>query len=443
MVGVLFFACSDDKADLPSSYEFTSKFDNKSSVSYSGQTLRQVLVVAIKAEIGKIANEVREGTYNPANADAVKGRLTKFYTFDSAANGTEEHPISKDPVTLQTTFDDISTDKDLKAKVAGQDSQSHWGKGSNKSVVGWSGNRIPDDLINHWFDELSKSCHGSSTSNRANCHVTASGLDYQQLLEKFLLGAVNFSQGAGDYLDDGTHNKGILSDNTKAAKEGANYTELEHAWDEAFGYFGAARDYGKYADKEIKGGTRKDTNSDGKIDLKSEYNFSASVNAGKRDAGAKAGTTDFTGDAWIAFLTGRKIITDNKEISGSLLDDLKKQRDNAVLAWEKAIAATVVHYINDVLQDMAKIGDAGYSSTTHAKHWSEMKGFALSLQFNPRSRVSASDFVEMHKKMREATVLSSNDAAYRQDLISARNILKKSYGFADANIGDNDGKNGW
>ena len=33
-------------------------------------------------------------------------------------------------------------------------------------------------------------------------HITAEGLDLQQLTQKFLLGAVNFSQGTDDYLDD-------------------------------------------------------------------------------------------------------------------------------------------------------------------------------------------------------------------------------------------------
>ena len=111
---------------------------------------------------------------------------------------------------------------------------------------------------------------------------------------------------------------------------------------------------------------------------------------------------DFTNDAWTAFLTGRNIIANNKEISGDLLNRLKEQRDKAVLAWEKSIVATIVHYINDVLQDMAKIGDANYSFLSHAKHWSEMKGFALYLQFNPRSKVSTENFAAMHTKMGEA-----------------------------------------
>ena len=61
---------------------------------------------------------------------------------------------------------------------------------------------------------------------------------------------------------------------------------------------------------------------------------------------------------------------------------------------EKAIAATVIHYINDTIGDMDS-GDE-YDFYTHAKHWSEMKGFALGLQFNTNSPLHQSDYVETY-----------------------------------------------
>ena len=76
-------------------------------------------------------------------------------------------------------------------------------------------------------------------------------------------------------------------------EEGDTYTTLEHQWDEAYGYWGGARDYSAYTDAEIAGAGGRpnfengyhDTNEDGLIDLLSELNFSASVNAAKRDLG--------------------------------------------------------------------------------------------------------------------------------------------------------------
>ena len=111
-------------------------------------------------------------------------------------------------------------------------------------------------------------------------YVTPAGHDLQQLIQKFLLGAVAFSQGADDYLDDDLDGKGLNADNTEAV-EGKAYTALEHAYDEGFGYFGAARDYLAYTDDEIAGkggrdGWSKgyyDTNGDGQVDLKTEINW--------------------------------------------------------------------------------------------------------------------------------------------------------------------------
>ena len=43
---------------------------------------------------------------------------------------------------------------------------------------------------------------------------------------------------------------------------------------------------------------------------------------------------------------------------------------------EKVIAATVVHYINDTLSDMSKLGTAEENrAKLKNKHWAEMKGY--------------------------------------------------------------------
>ena len=150
---------------------------------------------------------------------------------------------------------------------------------------------------------------------------------------------------------------------------------MEHQWDEGFGYFGAARSYDTWTDDEIADNRAMD-DDDGAIDLKKEYSYGHSVNAAKRDRGAVV-ATDMTADAFDAFLAGRELLCDTVgELTSAQRDELYGYRDIAVTA-EEAIMSTVIHYINDTLQDMGKMGTADYSLGTHAKHWSEMKGFAL------------------------------------------------------------------
>ena len=137
-----------------------------------------------------------------------------------------------------------------------------------------------------------------------------------------------------------------------------------HHWDEAFGYFGAARDYSRYSDDDLAGkgsGFVFDSNGDGKIDFRSEYNFGLSRNAGKRDRGGTG--VDFTGETFTAFLTGRALIS-----NGGSTTEIAAQRQAAANGMEKVIAATVIHYINDTLADMADLGTANENIPNLNKH---------------------------------------------------------------------------
>ncbi|WP_249122691.1 hypothetical protein [Pseudoalteromonas sp. M8] len=117
-------------------------------------------------------------------------------------------------------------------------------------------------------------------------------------------------------------------------------------------------------------------------------------------------------------------------------------RDQALLAWEKSIAATVVHYINDTISDddgdLDDIASGNFTAEqfyTVAKHWSEMKGFALNFQFNPFSPVADADFVKIHNLMGDKPELTADKVeAYKADLLKAREIIANAYGFDAENV---------
>ncbi|EDY86950.1 conserved hypothetical protein, partial [gamma proteobacterium HTCC5015] len=348
----------------------------------------------------------------------------------------------------------VNGDKNLVGKIAGNDDVTDHKDWDNGGFKGWeAGIASPDALIQDWFSTLADNAAAENGGTARDfdgepleVYHTDDGLDLKQLVQKFLLGAVAFSQAADDYLDDDTEGKGLLAENTR--DEDSPYTSLEHQFDEGFGYFGAARDYNDYTDEEIagKGGRPSyasgyhDSNDDGMIDLLSEFNFGNSTNAGKRDLGSTTGT-DYSKGAFDAFLAGRAIISNAEgELSDSELDALREQRDLILDNWEKAIAATVVQYINDTLGDMDKFGTADYSYADHTKHWGELKGFALGLQFNPHSALSDADFNSFHAKVGTRPVLPSDAAGtatpagdiadYRTALEEARDILQAAYDFA-------------
>ena len=105
----------------------------------------------------------------------------------------------------------------------------------------------------------------------------------------------------------------------------------------------------------------------------------------------------------------------------------------------------MVHYLNDTLQDLATIGTDEHSFGDLARHWSEMKGLALTIQFNPDSPVSDADFATIHELLGMAPVVSDADAIadYADALRGARTMFGDAYGFDPANLGDENGENGW
>lgn len=438
-------------------YEFTSRFDSSaSSVRYDGQTFRHLLIEDMKAHIGGMTGRLNGGTWFPESGD-VRDALEFYYNFDHATSGTVEFLRSFAPDAVQSTYADVSSNKKLQDKIAGNDptgQHEDWTTG----MIGWSGEGIttPESLVRHWFDQIDAAAVdwangtvpvGPTGAPVTAVYLTADGLDLQQLLQKFLTGAVSYSQGADDYLDDDLAGKGMLSDNV--AQDGSNpWTALEHQWDEGFGYFGAARRYATWDDSIGAGAAAEDSwAADGAIDLLTEVSWGHSTNASKRDVGALV-ATDFSHQAIEGFVRGRRLITDaGGALTPAQLDELRGWRDQALEGWEKAIAATVVHYINDVLRDMGTFGTPAYNFADHAKHWSELKGFALSLQFSRLALISDEDLVTLHDLLGQAPVLPNAAAGtisdYKDDLLAARDLLGTTYEFDAGNLGDDDGNDGW
>lgn len=437
------------------------------SVSYSGQSFRHALISSLNTWIIRLGDTIdmdAMSTYEtPA---AVEASLDFYFEFNSDENGGEDILVTTDPARLQTTWEDLSSNKNLLGKTAGNDTSTDH-RDWSMEFTGWDDTSAlgdatvdsPTALIRAFFTTLAENgaarARGEQPTADEALHtgelpvfVTADGMDLRQLINKVLLMSVTFSQGTDDYLDDDVADKGLRASNV--VEDGDSYSPLAHAWDEGFGYFGAARDYACYTDDELakKGGRDDwqglhDTDGDGAIDLRSEINFGAAVNAGKRDRGATE-ATDFTNDAITAFRAGRDLIASvDGELSEAQRTELAGYRDAAVTAWENAIAATVVHYINDTIADMDAFTDADeeYSFLDHTKHWGEMKGFAIGLQFNPRSPLHGAHdggtyFDAIHTLMGGRPVLPNDDAAadYRAALVQARGLMADAYGFSAANV---------
>jgi len=458
-------------------YDFKSMLkDGEKSVSYGGQITRHALIAELKHYIGTpksegsgLAFELEQGTLT--TKEQVIAKLNDIY--NRGGDEEAERDTSWDGFELtftdakQKLFSELGSYKSLKDKVAGNDASGQYKLWNDGDFAGWGakGSTTPHDLIQTFFSQIADNAVENpggkrfvpGTDTEIEVFVNYNGTDLNQLIQKFLLMAVAYSQAADDYLDE---NKGLATDNIAGDKGGDKaYTKLEHQFDEGFGYLGAAANYLAYNDNEIAGKVKADedgradwngkhdTNGDGEIDLLSEFNFGNSVNAAKRDRGSKGNAmpTDYTKQVMESFIAGRKLINDavGADLTDEQMSDLLEHRNNALDAWERGVVATVIHYINDLRDDLEPLekGTGEFDFVTTAKHFSEMKGFALGLQFNPYSPIAGEDpvkfaeFERLNTLLKDAPVLEVADVAdYRAELLAARQLLQDAFEFDAENV---------
>ena len=426
VTSLFLIGCGDDEADeddllleegtaaegstlieVPSAYVFDSRFvEGESSVSYSGQTVRNLLLQDLKVLIDSLG---KDGAQPAAVQD-----MLNLYAYDDALNLQSLSTAGAMPV-LKNHYSAISTGKNLSGKISGD--------------VVISYNRTADDLVREWFQIIADNSQNPDKLGTPAVYTNDNGVDLTQMINKVLIGAVPYYQATGVYLN------GLLERDNSEARNGTDpYTAMEHGWDEAFGYFGAARDYFRYTDEQLAGKVGDftfDSNGDGSIDFKSEYNFGLSRNAGKRDKGGSG--VDLTQEIFAAFLNGRTLITNQ----GTVVD-ITEQRQLAANGMEKVIAATVVHYINDTLSDMSKLGTGEENRVNLNKHWAEMKGFTVALQYNPFKLIGDGQLRELHGIMGQAPSYDApGSPAYDTTVKNynrAKAVLQAAYGFSAANM---------
>ena len=409
----IYTGCEDDhdhdddekvgKITEPATYTFNSRFAvGVSSVSYSGQVVRNLLINDIKTQMGTDA-----GTKNPATLVSMMANDNADRAILSASGMT----------TVQTKYHDISTShlNDRLTAVA------------SYTIPGYDANA--GALVNGWVQETV-----------ANGKTRATGIRLDQMTQKTLWGAISYWQATSKYMSK------IPGDDNTVAVEGKSYTAMEHHWDESFGYFGAALDYntGYTDDNDRKSSPYFDSNSDGKIDFKTEYNVGWAVTAAKRDlcTGCDAGL-DFTKTIFDGYIKGRTMIV-NQEPLAQILE----QRDLIMATWEKVVAAVTIHYINDVIDDIDAIIAAGDATVTPASsatadyenHWGEMRGYANGLLYNDFKKIATDNLNRLYVVMGTVPVYPTGGSfaamqTYQGQLKGeAKAILKASYGFSDANM---------
>ena len=364
--------------------------DKTNSVKYTGQMARQVLHDSLKALVKT-------------------GDLNKMMAYYNGEDGLEIiSPKSKDGFPVKQTM------------IAEIGSGNLSGKMYKGAIAGWGGLTGPE-TIEHMMQKASE-VEGGFDPN--------TGFDYTQLISKFAMGAVFYNQAVNNYL--GKKMEIGQKPNSEPYKEGSYYTGKEHSWDEAFGYWGSAAhaltlsaedNYNVAKKKDLASA---DHNGDGVVDLYSEMTYAHAYYASSYDKGGK---TDYLATVNQAFIDGRLVIRDagGRNLSFDERTEMLVARDTIRENWQKVIAESVFKYAGSTYKDLVALeiimdanGDTTEAFRKYAKHWGELKGFALALQCGPENLGEAA--VKMNRMMGFGPVLLNSSQVVGVD--SNGNFIK-------------------
>ena len=316
---IMMASCKKDEpsAEVPVATVFPSTY-NFDNVSYKGQTQRLDMLEAMTAELKK-AN---------AGTQVDSSLLARMYS------------NSGNP------FGDASLDgsgKQLKNKT-----YSSVGA-FNASYFEYLMKR-QGDISQFAGNTWSAGSAGVATSGTKSYFFDENGVEYTQIIEKGLMGAVFYYNIAEVYTRPGKI--GASVDNIIVTPEEG--TDMEHHWDEAFGYFGAP------------------------IDFSSSVTVNARYHAKYSKKGQTAGL-ETTDKVMGQFIKGRYGIT-NKNY------DYRDQAATQLrVEYEKILVTTAIHYLNS-----SKSNFADNALRNHAL--SEAYAFIFSLAYNSDKVISNTDF---------------------------------------------------
>jgi hypothetical protein len=311
ILSLAFTACQTEQSliyDIPTTYNFAN-------VDYAGQTERIIMLKEL-ATYAKSAN-----TRNHPQLSSVV--MENMYE-NNTVNG---NPFS-DPALATST-------KQIKNKVA-------------PAVQAAFSSYMSALATASQYTNMTASAGqaGIGTDNNGNTYLfNANGVELAQLLEKGLASACMYYQAVTVYLGPTKMNV-----DNKAVIDGKG-TNMEHHWDEAFGYFGAPKDFPA---------------NTANLDLWARYSNKVSATIGSNTK------------IMNAFLKGRAAI------SAEDYDTRDEMIDVVCEEWELILAAVAISYFND-----AK--DAGSDVAACYHYLTEAYAFTMGIQYGSNPKISTAD----------------------------------------------------
>ena len=203
---------------VPEKYVFLR--ETNSTVSFGGQTTRLKMAV-------HFITAMSDNTLT----------LDKLVGMWAHEEGGEDFP---DDITLN------SSGKQIKNKTGANTGSEVNSAAIKADIETWVTSQV-NDVFPNWANDASSGVAGNiqQAGGGSTRYVNANGLELNQAVNKALIGAFVADQAINGYLTPGKLDGGTNMDDQTAGTtlEGKYYTNMEHYWDEGFGYvYGMAED---------------------------------------------------------------------------------------------------------------------------------------------------------------------------------------------------------
>ncbi|TYA71463.1 DUF4856 domain-containing protein [Seonamhaeicola marinus] len=377
VLGSLFVSCSDDdnggnRVEAPTTYSFTR--NGATTVSFSGQTTR--------IEMGhEFISALKDTSKSEEDLDGMFTNTGDKFT-DADLNASTKSIRSKTAASADyfsaNTTDANAIKADFDAWIAAQ---------VDEVFPNWD-----VDAVSGTAGKIQEAGGGSTR------YVNAKGLEYNQAINKGLIGALMVDQALNNYLSTAVLDAGtnVADNDAGVVATDKNYTNMEHKWDEAYGYV-----YGVNANPAIPN-----------ADLGADSFLNKYV-------GRVEGDADFAGIAdeiYQAFKLGRAAI-----VAGDY--DLRDEQADIIREKiSEVIGIRAVYYLQQAKANL------GTDNASAFHDLSEGFGFVYSLQFTRKpgtgapyfSKTEVDDFISRLTTGNGFWDLDNQDLDTMSDSISAR-----------------------
>ncbi|MDO5970452.1 DUF4856 domain-containing protein [Flavivirga aquimarina] len=387
VVLALFQSCSnDDDANLnnvvaPATYNFER--NGVSTVSFSGQTTRiQMAEELISALIDNTVTEVA---------------LDGMFAHEEGNNDFSDTDLN-------------ASDKSIRSKTAASTDYFSANTTDANAIKadfdGWIEAQV-NDVFPNWGTTATAGNAGNlqEAGGGSTRYISGKGLEYNQAINKALIGALMVDQMLNNYLGTSVLDAGsnVTDNDADTLEDGKSYTTMEHKWDEAFGYL-----YGNEADPELP-------------QLGADSFLNKYLSRVEEDA-------DFAGiadDVYNAFKLGRAaIVAKNYDVRDEQAEIIREK-------ISEIIGIRAVYYLQ---QGKANLGTDNASAFHDL---SEGFGFVYSLQFTRKPGTNIPYFTKTEVDAFIATLMSGNGFwdVTDQTLDTISDTISAEFSFTTAQAG--------